>query len=224
MDEAAARGVRVVIADGHPVVREGLRAMLGTADLQVVGEAGTGGQVVGLVERLRPDVVVMDVRLPELDGLSAMAALKRLPFTTAVIVLTASTNLQHLIRSVVCGAAGYYLKGVSREELVAGIRAVAGGQSLLKVRDLHGVVELLLQEDARTAPFAVTRMGTLTTREREILGLMVQGLTNRQIGEILSVSAATVRAHVEHIIAKLGVSNRTQAAVWAVRAGLTSGL
>lgn len=223
-NEPAPTAIRVLIADDHPVVREGLRSILAAAGMEVVGEAATGAEAVELSERLRPDVLILDIRMPEMDGLSAMAAMKRHSFQPNVIVLTGSTNLQHLIRSVIYGAAGYFLKGVSREELVQAVRTVAAGQSLLRVRDLHTVLQHILKEDARTAPFAVTKMSTLTAREREILGLVVQGLTNKQIGEVLSLSPATVRAHIEHVIEKLGVSNRTQAAVWAVRAGVTSGL
>jgi len=224
MSEVSTPSIRVLVADDHPVVREGLKSILTSAGIEVVGEATTGAQAVGMCEQMRPDVLIMDIRMPVMDGISAMAALKRQASPTSVIVLTASTNLQHLIRSVICGAAGYFLKGVSCEELIAAIRSVAAGESLLKVRDLHSVLDHILKEDARTAPFAVTKMSSLTPREREILGLVVQGLTNKQIGEVLSLSAATVRAHIEHIIAKLGVSNRTQAAVWEVRAGVTTGL
>ena len=223
MDDVSSSPIRLVIADDHPVVREGLRGMLTRAGMEVVGEAATGAEAVTLVARWQPDVVIMDIRMPEMDGLSAMAAIKRQSLPTSVIVLTGSTNLQQLVRSVVLGAAAYFLKGVSREELLAGVRTVASGKSLLSARDLRSVLDHVLKEDARTAPFAVGQMGTLTQREREIIGLVVQGLTNKEIADILSVSAATVRAHVEHIIAKLGVTNRTQAAVWAVRAGIVTG-
>lgn len=224
MDEPSTQPITVIVADDHPVVREGLRSILTAAGIEVVGEATTGTEAVALVLQWRPDVVIMDIRMPEMDGLSAMAALKRQSSAASVIVLTGSTNLQQLVRSVVYGAAGYFLKGISPDELVSAVQTVAKGKSLLTVHDLRNVLDHVLKEDAKTAPFAVARMGTLTGREREIIGLMVQGLTNKQIGEVLSVSAATVRAHVEHIIAKLGVSNRTQAAVWAVRAGIVTGM
>jgi len=212
--------IRVLLADDHPVVREGLRSMLQVGDIEVVGEAATGREAVALAEQLRPDVVLMDIRMPDTDGLAAMADLKKRSLRTSVIVLTTYTNLQYLVRSVVYGAAGYFVKGVSREELLAAVRAAAGGESLLKVRHLSAVVERLVAEGAKTAPHAVAQLDALSRREREVLSLVAQGLTNEQIAEVLGLSRATVKTHVEHIIGKLGVSDRTQAAVWAARAGL----
>jgi DNA-binding NarL/FixJ family response regulator len=194
--------------------------MLGAEDVEVVGEAGSGAEAIVLVERLRPAVTIMDIRMPDMDGLAAMAAMKKLPVSTSVIVLTTYNNMQHLVRSVVYGAAGYFMKGISRDELLAAIRAVAQGQSLLQVHQLRTVIERLVREDARAAPHAAKKLDVLTSRERETLNLVAQGLTNEQIGRVLGISRATVKTHVENIIAKLGVSDRTQAAVWAVRSGL----
>jgi DNA-binding NarL/FixJ family response regulator len=210
----------VLIVDDHPVVREGLRSMLAADDVEVVGEAGSGSEALALVRELSPQVVLMDIRMPDMDGFSAMAAMKRQCLSTSVIVLTTYNNMQYVIRSVIYGAAGYFLKGVSRQDLLEAIRAVAAGESLLKLHHLRAVIDRLMTEDAKTAPLAVTKMGALTRREREILALIVQGLTNKQIGQILAVSPATIRTHVQNIMAKLGVSDRTQAAVWAVRAGI----
>jgi len=210
----------VLLADDHPVVRQGLCSMLQAPGIEVVGEAATGSETVALVERLRPDVVLMDIRMPDMDGLAAMAELKKRAICTSVIVLTTYTNLQYLVRSVIYGAAGYFMKGVSRDELLTAVRAAAGGESLLKVRHLSAVVERLVAEGAKASPHAVAQLGTLSQREREVVSLVAQGLTNEQIAEVLGISRATVKTHVEHIIAKLGVSDRTQAAVWAVRAGL----
>jgi DNA-binding NarL/FixJ family response regulator len=212
--------IRVLIADDHPVVRQGLRSLLEADGIEVVGEAANGTEAVGLVQELEPDVVLMDIRMPDMDGLAAMAAMKRLSLKTSVIVLTTYNNMQYLVRSVIYGAAGYFLKGISRDELLAAIKAVADGKLLLKVHHLRAVIERLVKEDAKLAPPAVRRTSVLTSREREVLGLIVQGLTNKQIAEVLCVSQATVKTHVEHIISKLGVSDRTQAAVWAVRSGI----
>jgi DNA-binding NarL/FixJ family response regulator len=220
MSKAAPSPIRVLIADDHPVVRQGLRSMLSGDDIEVVGEAGSGSEVVALAQQLQPDVVLMDIRMPDMDGISAMAAMKRGCAACSVIVLTTYNNVQYLIRSVVHGAAGYFLKGISRDDLLTAVRKVATGETLLKPHHLRAVMEAVVREDAKSAPFALTQMDVLTAREQEVLGLIVQGLTNRQIGQVLSVSPATVRTHVGHIIAKLGVSDRTQAAVWAVRAGL----
>ena len=220
MTGSAPSPIRVLIVDDHPVVRQGLRSMLSYDGIEVVGEAGTGAEAVALAQELNPNVILMDIRMPDMDGLSAMAAMKKHSATASVIVLTTYNNVQYLVRSVILGAAGYFLKGISRNELVGAVQAVARGECLLKVHHLRAVLDRLSREDAKSAPFAATRLGSLTSREREVLGLIVQGLTNKQIGQVLSVSPATVRTHVEHILAKLGVSDRTQAAVWAVREGI----
>jgi len=209
-----------MIADDHDVVRQGLRSMLMVDDIQIVGEARNGTEAVALARELQPDVLLMDIRMPDMDGLQAMAAMKRVNSGTAVIVLSTYGNVQYLVRAVVYGAAGYFLKGVSREELLTAIRGVAAGESLLNPRQLNAVVERLLAEERRSAPPEMRKLGEVSAREREILGLVVQGLTNKQIAEVLSISPATVKTHVETIIRKLGVSDRTQAAVWAVRAGI----
>lgn len=220
MSTEAAKPIRILIVDDHPVVRQGLRSMLSTDGFEVVGEAATGAEAVSLVESLKPDVTIMDIRMPDMDGLAAMAAMKRLPVNTSIIVLTTYNNMQYLVRSVIYGAAGYFMKGIGRDELLAAVRAVASGQSLLQVHQLRAVLERIVREDAKAAPHPVKKLDVLTPREREILNLVAQGLTNKQIAPILGISETTVKTHVEHIISKLGVSDRTQAAVWAVRSGL----
>jgi DNA-binding NarL/FixJ family response regulator len=212
--------IRVLIVDDHPVVRQGLRSMLEADDIEVVGEAGSGAEAIALVEKLEPAVTLMDVRMPDMDGLAAMAAMKKLPVSTSVIVLTTYNNMQYLVRSVIYGAAGYFMKGISRDELLAAIRAIAQGKSLLQVHQLRTVIERLVREDAKAAPHAAKKLDVLTPRERETLNLVAQGLTNEQIGRVLGISRATVKTHVENILGKLGVSDRTQAAVWAVRSGI----
>ena len=220
MGTDAPRPIRLLIVDDHPVVRQGLRSMLSTDDIEIVGEAGSGAEAVALVEKLQPDVTLMDIRMPNMDGLAAMAAMKKLSANTSVIVLTTYNNMQYLVRSVIYGAAGYFMKGIGRDDLLAAIRAVAQGQSLLQVHQLRTVIERLVREDAKAAPHAAKKLNVLTPRERETLNLVAQGLTNEQIAGILGISRATVKTHVENIIRKLGVSDRTQAAVWAVRSGL----
>jgi DNA-binding NarL/FixJ family response regulator len=212
--------IRVLIVDDHPVVRQGLRSMLEADDVEIAGEAGSGAEAIALVEKLQPDVTLMDIRMPDMDGLAAMAAMKKLPVNTSVIVLTTYHNMQYLVRSVIYGAAGYFMKGIGRDELLAAIRAVAQGRSLLQVHQLRTVIERLVHEDAKAAPHAAKKLSVLTPRERETLSLVAQGLTNEQIARILGISRATVKTHVENIIGKLGVSDRTQAAVWAVRSGI----
>ena len=220
MTSAETSRITVLIADDHPVVRQGLRGMLAADDIEVVGEASTGREAVARVQELAPDVVLMDIRMPVMDGLAAMAEMKKANTRSAVIVLTTYHNVRYLVRAVIYGAAAYFLKGIAREELLGAIRAVHAGESLLKIPQLRAIVDRVLKEDSKLAPAAVKKMKALTRREREILGLIVQGLTNKQIAELLCISQATVKTHVENIIGKLGVSDRTQAAVWAVRAGV----
>ena len=212
--------ISVLIVDDHPVVRQGMCSMLQAADVKVVGEAKTGSEAVLLVEALQPDVTLMDIRMPDMDGLAAMAAMKRRSLTTSVIVITTYSSVQYLTQAVICGAAGYFMKGISRDQLLEAVRAVASGESLLQVRHLRTVIERLAEEDLAADGLAGKPLELLTRREREVLHLVAQGLTNKQIAGVLGVSRSTVKTHVEHIIGKLGVSDRTQAAVWAVRAGV----
>jgi DNA-binding NarL/FixJ family response regulator len=152
--------IRVLVVDDHPVVRQGLRSMLAAEDIEVVGEAGSGADAVALVEKLAPDITLMDIRMPDMDGLSAMAAMKRLPVKTSIIILTTYNSMQYLVRSVIYGAAGYFMKGISRDELLAAVRAVAQGQSLLQVNQLRTVIERLVREDAKAAPHAVKKLAS----------------------------------------------------------------
>jgi len=212
--------ISVLVVDDHQIVRQGMRSMLQADDIEIVGEAKTGSEAVLLVEALEPDVTLMDIRMPDMDGLAAMAAMKRRSLKTSVIIITTYSSVQYLVRAVICGAAGYFMKGISRDQLLKAIRAVAAGESLLQVRDLRSVVERLSEEDLKTDALAGKPLELLTRREREVLSLVAQGLTNRQIAGVLGVGRTTVKTHVEHILAKLGVSDRTQAAVWAVRSGV----
>jgi DNA-binding NarL/FixJ family response regulator len=220
MTDRPDRRIRVLIADDHAVVREGLRSMLAASDIEVVAEACSGAEAVEFTSDLKPDVVLMDIRMPDVDGLNALAAIKRQCPRTSVIILSTYGNVQYLVRAVTHGAAAYFLKGISRDELLAAIRNVSAGESLLKPRQLNAVVERLLREDVSARSTRDRQAERLTRREREIVALVAQGLTNKQIAQALSISTATVKTHVETIIRKLGVSDRTQAAVWAVRAGV----
>ncbi len=194
--------------------------MLQADDIKVVGEAKTGSEAILLAEALEPDVTLMDIRMPDMDGLAAMAAMKRRSLKTSVIIITTYSSVQYLVQAVICGAAGYFMKGISRDQLLGAIRAVAAGESLLQVSHLRSVVERLSEEDLKTDALGGKPLKLLTRREREVLGLVAQGLTNKQIAGVLGVSRSTIKTHVEHIIGKLGVSDRTQAAVWAVRSGV----
>lgn len=216
------RQIKVLIVDDHAMVREGLRAMLSTEGVVVVGEAASGREGIEMTRQLSPDVVLMDVRMPEVSGLTALEIIKTDMPQTAVLMVTTYENPEYLMKAVIGGAAGYLLKSASRGELLDAIRTVADGGSLINRDVMRAVVSRL--EQGRSLAGAVgdearARFDALTEREVAILRLVVEGLSNRDIAEVLCLSSGTVKSHVEHIIQKLQVSDRTQAAVWAVRQG-----
>jgi NarL family two-component system response regulator LiaR len=209
--------IRVLLVDDHAVVREGLRTFLDLQDgLDVVGEAEDGEQAVSEAERLRPDVILMDLVMPNLDGVGAMRALReRLP-DARVIVLTSFADDERLLPAIQAGAAGYLLKNVQPKELARAVRAAHAGEALLDPLVAARLVEEIAHPSQRAEPDAQH----LTPREREVLELLGGGLSNKRIALELGVSEKTVKAHVGHLLAKLGVADRTQAALYAVRAGL----
>lgn len=211
---------RVVIVDDHDLARAGLRGVLSREEgLEVVGEAANGQEAIALCGRLRPDLVLMDVRMPEMDGLSATQAIKQECPTTSVIIVTMYENPDYLIQALKAGAAGYVLKGATRHEIITAVRQVIGGESPLKP-------ELAAQLLRRIASTVSPRQGppveALTPREYEVLRLLAEGKTNGEIAFSLSISLSTVKFHIENIISKLGASDRTQAAVRAIELGLLS--
>jgi NarL family two-component system response regulator LiaR len=204
--------IRVLLVDDHAVVREGLRTFLDLQDgIEVVGEAADGVEGVAAAERLRPDVVLMDLVMPRLDGVGAMRELRdRLP-GVRVIVLTSFAEDDKLLPAVQAGAAGYLLKNAQPQELARAVRAAHAGEALLDPQ----VAARLLQSIAQPAA-----PDPLTRREREVLELIGRGMSNKRIARELGIAEKTVKTHVGHVLAKLGVSDRTQAALHAVRAGL----
>ncbi|MER5998753.1 response regulator transcription factor [Nonomuraea angiospora] len=198
--------LRVMIVDDHPIVREGLRGMLqAEPDLEVVGEAGSGDEAVVVVPRLRPDVILMDLRMPGGDGVSAI---ERLGPGHRVIVLTTYEDDGEILRAVSAGAAGYLLKDVSRADLASAVRAAAGGRTVLSPS-----VAARLAGRRPAVP-------VLSEREREVLELVAQGLTNGEIGRRLFIGEATVKTYLLRVFGKLGVSDRTSAVLAALDLGL----
>ena len=211
--------ITIVIADDHLMVREGLRGMLNAPRLRVVGEAGNGEEAVRMVLELKPSLVLMDIRMPKMDGIQALAALKAARSTARVIMLTTYRSTTYLLSSLSAGAAGYVLKDTSREQLLAAIYAVASGTSMVDREFLQSVLRNLESErEANDLPLET--LEPLTARETDILRLMVEGLTNQGIAQILSLSAGTVKGYAHTILQKLGTNDRTQAAVKAIRLGL----
>lgn len=210
--------IRVLVADDHAVVREGLRTFLALQDgIEVVGEAGDGQAAVREAERLRPDVVLMDLVMPRLDGVGAMRELRgRLP-ACRVIVLTSFADDERLLPAIQAGAAGYLIKDVEPRELARAVRAAHAGEALLDPGVAARLVEAVAGGVGGGLSVAEER---LTPREREVLALIARGMANKRIALELGVSEKTVKAHVGHVLAKLGVTDRTQAALHAVRAGL----
>jgi DNA-binding NarL/FixJ family response regulator len=205
--------VRVLVADDEPLVRSGLRLILDAEpDLEVVGEAGDGAQAVELARALRPDVVCMDVRMPGVDGLRATELVLRLPDPPRVLVVTTFEHDGYVLDALTVGASGFLLKRAGADEMVQAVRTVAVGQSLLYPEALRALV--------RTRPRATAGAPTLTPREREVLGLVAQGMTNAEIATSLVVGVETVRTHVASVLAKLQARDRTQAVVLGYRAGL----
>ena len=208
--------IRLLIADDHAVVRQGLRTFLELQEgIEVVAEAEDGEQAVAAAEQTKPDVVLLDLVMPRLGGVEAIGRIREVSPESRVIVLTSFFDDDKLFPAVRAGAAGYLLKDVQPHELVRAIKAVHDGNALLAPE----VASRVLDELAATAerPRAAD---VLTAREREVLGLIAHGLSNKEIAQSLSIGEKTVKTHVSNILAKLGVQSRTQAVLQAMRAGI----
>jgi DNA-binding NarL/FixJ family response regulator len=213
-----ANPARLVIADDHELARAGLRTMLtGQRGLELVGEAATGRQALTLCRCLQPDLALLDVRMPELDGLAACRAIKQECPATSVMLITMHDNPDYLFEALKAGAAGYVLKDLSQRELLTAVQGVLRGESMLNKELVTRLLQRLARQTTRQEDLSPE---PLSPREREVLHLLTQGQTNREIAQHLTVSVGTVKIHVEHILAKLGVSDRTQAAVRAIELGL----
>lgn len=212
--------IRVLVADDHPMVREGLQSMLDAKGIQVVGAAATGREAIDLARQVRPSIVLMDVRMPDLDGLEATRLLHQEQPDLPVIIVTTYENPAYMAKALSAGAAGYILKGTSRDDLLQAVRAAAEGGMLWDRGLMQQVVQKTVQDSHPAVPQEQGPLvEPLTAREREILTLIARGMNNREISEALSVTVSTVKTHIEHILAKLQATDRVQAAVWAVRHG-----
>ena len=207
--------ITILVVDDHAVVREGLRAFLGLQDgFEIVGEAGDGDEALEQAERLDPDVILMDLVMPGRDGVSAMQMLNQRASRSRVIVLTSFLEDDRLLPALEAGAAGYLLKNSQPAELARAVRAAHAGEAIIDPTVAARLVHALSKRPAATA------FDDLTTRERGVLALIAQGRSNKRIALELGISEKTVKTHVGHVLAKLGVADRTQAAVLAVQAGL----
>ena len=214
--------VSVVIADDHEIVRQGLRALLNVPEIRIVGEAATGNEAVAAAIRLKPEVILLDVRMPEMDGIQALKAIKSSCPKTAVLMLTQFEDRDYIESSILSGAAGYILKRVSGQELVQIIWGIAREQVSPNTDALHTLLARLHRELAGGSEMVAGRAEAvgLTQRERAVLGLLAEGLSNREIALKLGIEPNTVKTHLMHLFDKLDVSDRTQAALWAARRGL----
>jgi NarL family two-component system response regulator LiaR len=204
--------IRVVIADDHRVVRDGLCYLLDQEpDVKVVGEAGDGRQTVAVVAATRPDVLLLDLYMPGQDGHAVLAALRDAPDRPAVVVLTSATDDENLVRAVHAGATSYLLKTAPAEHVIAAVRDAAAGTASLSPELLTRLTQAL----RRSPP--PDPLESLSPREREVLGLIARGQSNRQIARDLAIGEQTVKTHVRSILAKLGLQDRVQAAIFALR-------
>lgn len=214
--------IRVLLADDEAVVRAGVRAILGTdAEIDVVAEASDGRSAVDLTLAHRPDVALLDIRMPRLDGLAVAAEIGRLAPAVAVAVLTTFGDDEYVARALDEGVRGFLLKSGDPRELIAGVHAVAGGGAYLAPSVAARVVGRLRTAHLRREPAARARVESLTDRERAVLSLLGAGLSNAEIAHRLHLVEGTVKGHVSAILARLGLSNRVQAALVAHDAGLT---
>jgi len=206
--------VSVIIVDDHAIVRSGLRSMLGDSDVQILGEAVDGQDALKLTLELKPDVVLLDIRMHKTDGLEALKSIREHSPETRVMILSTYDNPTYVARSVALGAKDYVLKGSSREVLLSRIRDVAQDRPPTSDSILHAVKQTMSQRKHPRADFP------LTNRELQVLRHIALGLSNREIGTSLSISVETVKEHVQNILRKINAVDRTQAAVWAVKRGL----
>ena len=208
--------ITLLIADDLEVVREGVAHLLKNSEIQIVAEATTGDEAVELTIQRNPDVVLMDIRMPESDGLSALEKIRRALPNMPVVMLSTYDNPTYVARSVALGASDYILKDLTRQDLIDSIRRAAGGEQPIEDSIIQRVSSAMSKRRVRDQDGEVP----LTNRELQVLRHVALGLSNREIGQSLGISVETVKEHVQNILRKIDATDRTQAAVWAVRKGL----
>jgi DNA-binding NarL/FixJ family response regulator len=211
----------VLIADDQPLMRSALRMSLDAEpDIQVVGEAADGVQAVEMAERLRPDVVIMDIRMPRLDGISAMRRLTAQPAPARVLAITTFDSDEHLVESLRAGASGFLLKDATPDELVHAVRILATGGALLAPAATRRLLDGYARRLPRVASPELDRTASLTERELVVLGLVAQGHANARIAKLLHVAESSVKTHIGHLLAKLGLPDRVHLVIFAYETGL----
>lgn len=214
--------IRAVIVDDHGIVRQGLRALLSRPGIQIVGEGDSGTMAVELARNLQPNVLLLDIRMKDGDGLQALPQIKAVSPQTSVIMLTTYANPGYLARAISSGASGYLSKETNPEQIVRAVMAAAIGEELIDRALLEAALSHAIDVSTPTPEPTEMPVEALSDRELEVLRLMVQGLSNQMIGDMLNISVPTVKTHVQHILQKLHVSDRTQAALLAVRQRLVN--
>ncbi|GFN31571.1 response regulator [Paenibacillus xylaniclasticus] len=216
--------IRLLLADDHAMVRKGLQMFLSMqTDLQVIGEAANGQEAIDRTAELLPDMILMDLHMPVLDGIEVTKRLKQSHPDIKVIVLTSFSDEDHVLPAIRAGAKGYLLKDIEPDELVRAIRRVWQGQVELHPDAAGRLMSLLAASEASSKPEShdsASRLSDLTKRELEVLRLIASGMSNKEIGDSLNITEKTVKTHVSHVLDKLGLADRTQAAIFAVKHGL----
>jgi DNA-binding NarL/FixJ family response regulator len=207
--------IRLLVADDHQVIRTGLASLLAGTEIEIVAEAANGKECIEQAEKVNPDVILLDIRMPDGDGLSTLEKLRAKMPDAVVVMLSTYDNPTYIARAVALGASDYVLKGSSRDDIIATITAAGRGESPSRsgeLRRIAGAMKIRQAIDDDDVP--------LTQRETQVLRHVALGLSNKEIGRSLEISVETVKEHVQNILRKIAVSDRTQAAVWAVRKGL----